>query len=178
MKNTALQNRLSIDLEKLVFDRKTLQLATLTKDGMPYASYAPFALGENCLYVLISEIAVHALNLLCNPLASVLIIEDEDTAEELFARVRVNYTVKAQRIDWENTAAWEKGIAELEQRHGIRPRKLSGLRDFHLFRLEVLNGRYIKGFGQAYRFDGPSLYGEEIHHLRDGHQPRAEQLSA
>lgn len=177
MKNTALQNQLSIELEKLVFDRKSLQLATLTQDGMPYASYAPFAVGENCLYILISEIAVHALNLLRTPLASVMIIEDEDTAEELFARVRVNYTVKAQRIDWENTSEWEKGVAELELRHGTRPRKLSGLRDFHLFKLEVLSGRYVKGFGQAFRFDGPGLYGEEIHHLRDGHQPRVEQVT-
>ena len=132
-------------------------------------------MGNDCFYVLISEIAIHALNLIRTPKASVLIIEDEDTADELFARVRVNYSVSAQRIDpATDQEAWSEGLDALEQRHGVRPRKLGALKDFHLFKLVVEQGRFVRGFGQAYQFEGPHPYGMDIVHLRDGHKPRNE----
>ena len=99
MKNTAMQTRLSEEVINLVHARKSLLLATVCEDGSPYASYAPFAIGEQCLYILISDIAVHALNLAREPRASVLVIEDEDNCEELFARIRVNYRVVAEQIE-------------------------------------------------------------------------------
>ena len=43
-------------------------LSSITEEGAPYASYAPFALTEqqDGFYVLLSVIAVHAKNLLAN----------------------------------------------------------------------------------------------------------------
>ena len=157
--------------------RRSLQLATLGEDGAPYASYAPFALGDECFYVLLSDIALHGLNLQRDPRASLLVVEDEDSARELYARIRVNYSVRAEMLAWD-TAQWQEGIDCLADRHGERPRKLGKLQDFKLFRLVPTGGRYVKGFGQAYRWVGGGLAGTAIGHMTDGHKKRPRGESA
>lgn len=171
MKNQAMQTRLSEEVRELVNARRSLQLATVCEDGSPYASYAPYAVGENCLYVLLSDIAVHGLNLLREPRASVLIIEDEDGCGELFARIRVNYRVHATAVELDS-AEWHDGVERLAARHGERPRKLSQLADFQLFRLAPQGGRYVKGFGKAYDLAGDTLAGEIDNPRTDGHRQR------
>lgn len=171
MKNTAMESRLGTEVEGFIRRRRSLQLATIGQDGAPYASYAPFALGIDCFYVLLSEIAVHGVNLQHEPRASVLILEDEDTAEELFARVRVNYSVRAKALSYGSTA-WQEALACLMARHGERPGNLSELQDFKLFRLSPTGGRYIKGFGSAYTLAGNTFSGRAIDQLREGHRPR------
>lgn len=171
MKNTALESRLNDEIAAFIRSRRSLQLATLDESGAPYASYAPFAIGEECLYVLLSEIAVHGVNLQKQPRASVLIIEDEDTADELYARLRVNYAVEAQLLEY-GSDDWQQGLTCLVERFGRRPANLGELRDFRLFRLLPRTGRYVKGFGRAYQLAGNSLTAAVIDHLRDGHQSR------
>ncbi len=172
MKNKAMENRLSEEIMAFINSRRSLQLASIDAEGVPFASYAPFAVGNECLYVLLSEIALHAINLQANPAASVLIIEDEDSAGELFARVRVNYTVRAERIEY-GSQDWHTAMATLTDRHGERPKKLGEHTDFKMFRLVPERGRYVKGFGKAYTLAGESLAGEAVDHLRDGHKRRS-----
>ena len=171
MKNKALQTRLSQEVLDFIASRKSLQLATLAQDGTPYASYAPFAIGDDCLYVQLSEIAAHGVNLQYNPLASVLVLEDEDSAEELFARIRVNYSVRADLLEHQSPA-WRLALERLTARHGERVANLSKLQDFRMFRLVPTGGRYVKGFGRAYSLAGQTLAGEVVTHLTDGHKPR------
>ncbi|MDP3516998.1 MAG: pyridoxamine 5'-phosphate oxidase family protein [Pseudohongiella sp.] len=172
MKNKSMEVRLNDEVLDLIGGRKSLQLATLSPEGHPYASYAPFAIGEECLYVLLSDIALHAVNLRHHPQASVLIIEDEDSATELFARKRVNYSVKAELLEYQSEA-WLQGMESLAGRHGERSRNLGEHSDFKMFRLKPERGRYVKGFGRAYDLEGETLAGESLVHLRDGHQQRA-----
>lgn len=172
MKNEAFQARLNQEILDFIDSRRSLHLATITHEGDPYTSYAPFARGDECLYILISEIAVHALNLQANPRASVMIIEDEDSAGELFARLRVSYQMDAQLQDVESEG-WKEGIKVLAQRHGERINNLSQLADFRLFKLVPRKGRYVKGFGKAFDLIGGSLAAEKISHLKDGHKKRS-----
>ncbi|MEE4190227.1 MAG: pyridoxamine 5'-phosphate oxidase family protein [Halieaceae bacterium] len=172
MKNKAMESRLSDEVMAFINSRRSLQLASIDPEGVPFASYAPFAIGDECLYVLLSEIALHAINLQSNPTASVLIIEDEDSAGELFARVRVNYTVRAERIEYDSQD-WHTAMQALTERHGERPRNLGEHTDFKMFRLVPERGRYVKGFGKAYTLAGESLAGEAVDHLRDGHKRRS-----
>lgn len=171
MKNKVLEARLTDEVMDFIRSRKTLLMSSVQADGSPYASYAPFAIGDNCLYLLISEIAVHASNLQHNPKASVLIIEDEDSCQEIFARLRVNYSVHAELVAVDS-AGWVTGIDTLVARHGSRITNLSQLADFKLFKLTPQGGRYVKDFGRAYTLAGNTLAGEAIDHLRDGHKPR------
>ena len=115
--------------------------------------------------------ALHGLNLIAEPRASVLIIEDEDSAAELFARRRVSYQIVAEELPV-GAPEWHCGVECLEERHGERARQLSQLADFRLFRLRPTSGRYVKGFGKAYRLSGGRLAQTAIDHLRDGHRPR------
>ncbi|OOV87302.1 HugZ family protein [Oceanospirillum linum] len=171
------QQKLAVKINRDVMDfiesRKSLFLSSIQPDGKPYASYAPFAIGDECLYVLLSEIALHAINLQHNPEASVLIAQDEDSAKELFARIRVNYSVNAELLETDS-AAWSEGVDILEARLGERIRNLSQLSDFRLFRLKPQGGRFVKGFGAAYTLVGNSLAGEDVNHLREGHKKRTE----
>ncbi|MFT5722270.1 MAG: putative heme iron utilization protein [Motiliproteus sp.] len=171
MKNEKMEARLSAEVLTFINSRKSLQLSSLTKEGNPYASYAPFAIGEECLYVLLSEIAMHANNLQHHPNASVLIIQDEDSAKELFARVRVNYSVNAEMIELEDER-WQQGIDVLAARHGERIKNLSEFSDFKLFKLQPTGGRFVKGFGRAYSLAGETLAGEILNHMTDGHKQR------
>ncbi|PIE25261.1 MAG: heme utilization protein HutZ [Neptuniibacter caesariensis] len=173
MSNEKLQAKTQAEILEFIQSRKSLQLATMGTDGEPYASYAPFALGDDCIYVLLSDIAVHAVNLKEHPKASVLIIQDEDCADELFARVRVNYAMDADLIEFE-ADGWQQGIDALVERHGERINHLSKMVDFKLFKLKPTGGRYVKGFARAFTLVGNGLGGEEIAHMRDGHKERSE----
>jgi putative heme iron utilization protein len=171
MNNKGLEKEISNEIVSMIESRKSLMLSSLTEEGLPYASYAPFAIGDNCLYVLISEIAVHGKNLQLNPDASVLIIEDEDSAEELFARLRVVLKVNAQVMAVDSDG-WNIGLNALTERHGDRISSLSQMGDFKLFKLNPMGGRYVKGFGRAYQIEGGSLGGTSLSHLREGHTKR------
>lgn len=171
MNNQGLEKEIREEILRFIDDRQSLMLSSLDQDGVPYASYAPFAVGDNCLFILISEIAVHARNLQQHPQASVLIIEDENSATELFARLRVQFRVHAELIS-PDSIDWEQGIRCLHERHGERIKSLSQLGDFKLFRLQPEGGRYVKGFGKAYRIEGGTLSGERLSQLRGGHVKR------
>lgn len=171
MKNKKLETALSDEIQALLADRKSLMLSTIDADGEPYASYAPFALENQNIYLLISEIALHALHLQRHPRAAVLIMEDEDNAEELFARCRLAFQVSATQIQT-GSEQWLAGINVLARRHGDRINSLSQLADFKLFRLASLGGRYVKGFGKAYQIQAGSFDGQDLAHLTDGHTPR------
>jgi hypothetical protein len=170
-KNRALEDNIRGEILDFIHSRKSLNMASIDEHGLPFSSYAPFALGEECLYVLLSEIAVHAINLQYNPKVSVLLIQDEDSADELFARVRVNYAMDAEHIVFD-TQDWSEGLSRLVKRHGERIANLAKMSDFKLFKLVPNKGRYVKGFGRAYSFGGHSLSGEYVIHLRDGHKKR------
>ena len=165
------RQKLQQEIAALINQHKTLQLASINQQNEPFASYAPFAFDNDSLYVLLSEIALHAKNLQHNRQASILIIEDESVSDEYFARVRVNYSVEATLIEYD-TLQWHQGIELLQQRHGERIINLSQHSDFKLFQLQPKSGRYVKGFGRAYSLSG-GLTTVDISHLRDGHKKRA-----
>ena len=172
MKNKGLEQKLCDEILAFLTSRKTLNLSSLDADGYPYASYAPFALGEDCLYVLLSDIAVHGRNLKLNEQAAVQIVEDESQAASIFARIRVNYQVQAKYID-PDSEHFDLGIQCLFEKHGERIHNLAQLGDFNLFQLVPLGGRYVKDFGRAFKIEGRTLTGQHINRLRGGHYKRA-----
>lgn len=173
MKNKAMETRLTDDLKNFIASRRTLLLSTVDDNNHPYASYAPYALGEDCIYVLLSDIALHGINLKNTPKAGVLIVEDEGEAHTVFARIRVNYQVTSVLIPIDAGEEYDMAINCLYQKQGKRIHNLRELSDFNLFKLTPIGGRYVKDFGRAYAIAGNTLIGESIDHLKDGHKPRA-----
>jgi len=134
--------------------QKTLILASSSPDSaQPLASYAPFIKEDGCFFLFLSGLAAHSLNLKNHQAESsqlsVLLIEDEQSSRNLFARKRLNYSCTVSIWSREHPQ-WQKMLNKLEERFGKTVSVLSGLGDFNLYCLTPVDGNYVRGFGQAY----------------------------
>ncbi|EHD2240340.1 heme utilization protein HutZ [Vibrio vulnificus] len=167
VKQERLQGRLEPEIKEFRQECQTLQLATVDADGRPNVSYAPFVQNQEGYFVLISKIARHARNLLENPQVSLMMIEDEEGAKQLFARKRLTFDAVASVIE-RDTQLWHQVITQMEERFGEIVSGLSQLEDFVLFNLKAERGLFVKGFGQAYQVSGDDLV--DFVHLQEGHR--------
>ncbi len=127
-------------------------LATVGSGGYPEASYAPYVSDErDTFYILVSQLARHTRNLEANCKASLLFIEPEDSARQIFARRRLTYRCEAELIA-RDAPQWAAQLAAMQRCFGAVVDQLSRLADFRLFRLVPLEGRYVRGFGQAFQW--------------------------
>lgn len=161
------------DIATLLENRLSLELATVSSEGIPCASYAPFVCGENLrLFVFLSDLALHTVNIGHNPRVSAMIIEDECNSPNLFARNRLVLDCTAIRINRDDPefGPW---ITQYQTRFGAIVDTLLQLADFNLYCLDPKQGTFVKGFGQAYRVSGNLM--NQISHItnpaRDMTQP-------
>ncbi|NNJ95492.1 MAG: heme utilization protein HutZ [Halobacteria archaeon] len=145
--------------EALKFRREVdaVMLSTTSPDGMPDAGYAPCLLDrEGRCHILISQLAQHTKNLLSRPLASLMWIEDKAASGNAFARRRLILQCKAENIE-RDSPEWDHILGQMEEQHGNTVQLLVNLPDFMLFRFEVVEGNYIRGFAQAHPVTGNDL---------------------
>lgn len=146
-----------IELDGLWEETRSLMLATEAEDGYPEVSYAPYVRGgDGCLYVFVSGLARHTRNLGERPRVSVLLVEDEGKARQIFARKRLSYRCTVDPVSRDDPA-WGSLIDAFAARHGEVVSVLRDLPDFILFRLQPRSGNLVIGFGQAYRLTGEDL---------------------
>ncbi|ARP39945.1 heme utilization protein HutZ [Vibrio syngnathi] len=167
VKQERLQGRLGPEIKEFRQERRTLQLATVDQDGRPNVSYAPFVQNQEGYFVLISDVARHARNLKANPQVSLMMIEDEESSKQLYARKRLTFDAQASVVERE-TELWTQVISQMQERFGEIIDGLSQLQDFSLFKLKAEKGLFVKGFGQAYQVSGDDLV--DFVHLQDGHK--------
>ena len=167
VKQERLQGRLGPEIQEFRQNCLTLQLATLDEQGQPNVSYAPFVQNEHGYFVLISQIARHARNLLVNPNVSIMMIEDEGHSKQLFARKRLTFDATAAVVE-RDTPLWNDIIAQMRARFGDIIDNLSQLQDFVLFNMQPEKGLFVKGFGQAYQVSCDDLV--DFVHLEQGHK--------
>ncbi len=137
--------------------RLSVVLATTNSEGLPDASYAPCledAAGH--VYIFVSGLARHTRNLLTTGRASVLFIEDEGDAANVFARRRLTLDCSAAPISRDHPD-WAGLLDGLTERQGKMVETLRGLADFQLFRLTPRSATYVRGFGQTFRVEGEEL---------------------
>lgn len=134
--------------------RRSVLLATVDAQGQPDASYAPCLEDERGdIYVFVSGLARHTRHLMATGRVSVLFIEDEVAAANLFARRRLTLDCTATAMARDHPH-WGAYLDALTERQGSLVGTLRGLADFQLFRLTPLSSTYVRGFGQAFRFEG------------------------
>lgn len=167
VKQERLQNRLEPEIQKFRDSRKTLQLATVDCENKPNVSYAPFVLLDDGYYILISEVARHARNLQQNPDVSLMLVEDEESSKQLFARKRLTFDATAILIS-RDEEKWQEAVIKMKARFGDIIDGLSSLEDFKMFRLKPIQGLFVKGFGQAFQVSGDDLV--DFVHLEQGHK--------
>ena len=135
---------------ELIASQQTLLLSTVSANGLPDISYAPFVRDHAGLfYIYVSEMACHTANLLNNPQASILFIRPESESRNLFARERAVLNCNVKEII-RDTETYTHRIQALQDKFGDVVSLLRTLSDFHLFALHPKSGRYVVDFGRAF----------------------------
>ncbi len=124
-------------------------MATVDCHGKPEVSYAPYVKYEDDYFVLISELAAHTKNLTETGNVSLLFIENECDAKNIFARKRASFQCHAYRLDTKSEA-YNSVITVFSKKFGKVIELLKTLKDFHLYRLSPQQGRYVAGFGRTF----------------------------
>jgi hypothetical protein len=132
-------------------------LATLEGERMPAASYAPLVWLDDRAYLFLSDLAAHTQNLKRCPAISLLLVDEAGKSANAFIRRRISLRGEAHRVARDNPR-FGPVLAEFQRRFGEVVSLLESLPDFHLFELQLDNGRYIRGFGQAYELSGDKLH--------------------
>lgn len=150
----------------------SVMLSTVDEEGHPFISYAPFVRYQGKLYIYLSQIAPHYYHLENNQTVDVMLIEDEVSTANMFARQRARFVCTAKNIG-------NEGYEEIFELFGeVFNKKMIGMLrtlDFSLFEVTPLQGRYVAGFGQAYDID---LMADKFEHVaRDGHAQKEEQAN-
>lgn len=154
---------------------QSIQIGSIDVEGHPDVSYAPSVLDDSGnFYVFVSELSKHTENLLKQGRASVMLIEDEGVAAQIFARKRVTFECEAQSVAREH-ADWTDIIERFGEKFGRVVDHLKKMDDFHLIRLHPKAGRLVVGFGKAYDVSGERM--EQLAHVggftEQGHRPVA-----
>jgi len=140
---------------------QSLFLSTLGEDGEPHSGYTPFVFDDrpgsnHHMLIFVSQLSLHTRDLLCNGQVSAMLIADESASAQIFARTRVSYQCRADRIETADQR-YEALLDAFQEKHGKMIGLLRTLPDFVLFRLVPLRGQFVMGFGQAFKLQGEKL---------------------
>ena len=150
----------------LIEDMRSLQLSTVGVDGVPQCGYTPYLhRAPGSFYIFVSQLAAHTRNLLANGTVAIMIIADEQSTAQIFARTRVNYLCDAKQIQ-PDSPDYSLVLDDYQQRHGKMAGLLRQLPDFVLFQLQPLSGQFVMGVGKAYTLTGEDL--SVFEHARTG----------
>lgn len=143
----------TIEVESFLETFQTLVMASITPEGEPHASTAPYVRMKNDFYIFISTVAQHGRNLLAHPNVSLLFAEDESQCVQPFARKRVTIEASVSEINRDDVHY----LVVIERFRAHFDSELVGsltqMSDFHLFKLSPKSGSVVMGFGKAYRLD-------------------------
>ncbi len=136
---------------------ESLILSTVSEENLPNASYAPFVMDEaKNVYIFVSGLSAHTRNLYANSQACIMFIEDESKTEQIFARRRLTFDCSASLIERE-TPEWNQIADRFEERFGDMIQVFRSLADFRIFQLTPREGRFVIGFGAAYKISADDL---------------------
>ena len=136
------------EIEEFKSEFKSVVLGTMSKSGDVDVTYAPYLDYEGKGYIYISEIGDHFDNLKDNPKFEIMFLQDEKEAASVLVRKRLRYNVMAEFKDRDEE--FDAILDVFEKKIGEGMKVVRKMKDFHLVKLNVINGRFVKGFGQAY----------------------------
>ncbi len=144
------QEQLNQNCYDLIQSQQTLLLSTVTAQGEPESSYAPYVRdAQGVFYIYVSDMAAHTKNMLVKGTASILFIQPEQETKNLFARERVTFNCAVSKIK-KTDERYHQQLQKMKQRFGETIDLLRSLSDFHLIALTAVKGRYIAGFGKVF----------------------------
>ena len=141
----------------LISNMRTVVLGTVSNEGIPNVSYAPFVIDEaKNIYIFVSKLSVHTSNLQANGKASVMLIEDEAKSKQIFARKRLTYSCHGTVVE-KNNPQWEHIANQFDQRFGNIIYIFRNLPDFEIFKFTPYEGLFVMDFGAAYQINADDL---------------------
>ncbi|MEW5838232.1 MAG: pyridoxamine 5'-phosphate oxidase family protein [Pseudomonadota bacterium] len=153
---------LQAQLDAFVAQRQSLVLATQDEHGVCELGLAPFVWHEGGFAVLLSGLAPHTQHLARDSALQVMLLDDEASARQPFARQRLSLRCESVRLERESAQS-DSWFDLLAQRFGSIVPLLRGLPDFNVHVLSPQQGRFVAGFGKAYRLQGLRV----VEHLRN-----------
>lgn len=118
--------------------------------GYPFGSVAPFVLDHSGQpVILISTIAEHTRNIVANPKVSLLVFSGD---EDLQAGARLTLIGQAIEINKDDIDLRNRYLRYLPQAAGY-----FDMHDFRFYRIEIVQTRYIAGFGKMGWLTGDEL---------------------
>lgn len=139
------------DMEKFMDSYNSICIASLSPENHVVCTYAPLLRdGKDC-YIYISEISEHYKNLRTNPKnVEIMFLEDECKAKSPIVRQRLRFRTEVEFI--ERGELFDRVYDNFEQKtnRAVGVKTIRSMMDFHLVRLHFKEGRYVKGFGQAF----------------------------
>ncbi|GJL80944.1 MAG: heme utilization protein HutZ [marine bacterium B5-7] len=141
-------------IKELIDGQRTLIVATVSDDGAPLASYAPFIRVDGIFYLFLSRLSDHTSNLIKQRSAGIMVIEDESHCVDVFARQRVNFQCKVSVVESHDPRR-QILLDRMSERFGDIVDTLRALPDFILFGIQPIEGSYVEGFGRAFDITDP-----------------------
>ena len=135
-------------------DKYSLVISSTSTENTPLTNYAPFVkIGED-YFVSVSSNLPHYTNMIETKKAHILIIEDESTADHIYARKRLYFSASCEQE--EDT---EKIFKLFDERYGDKLSFLRTMKDFKILKITPEEKSLVLGFGAAYKMsvDGELL---------------------
>lgn len=129
----------------------TASLATVGRDGAPFVSYvltAPAA--DRSPILLLSDLAVHSVNLAHDPRASLLLVRDPALGTDSASASRLTLTGTVLKTD---NAAFRRVFLA---RHPDAV-QYADFADFSFYRFDVARGHLVAGFGRIVTLSAADL---------------------
>ncbi|WP_169940224.1 HugZ family heme oxygenase [Campylobacter sp. RM15925] len=162
---------------ELIDSLKTVIVSSVHSNMQCVGSYTPFVRINEDIYICLSSVAEHYHSIKANPdKISLLFIEDESSAKTIFARNRLSIKGEAKFVEDEalRNEIFDKLAEKNPKESAIK--QLRNMADFYIIKVDLKEGRYVKGFGAAYNSNGLKLSqaaGESNPHQKNphGHNP-------
>lgn len=146
------------DIAGFINEFNSIILSTLNNENEVASTYAPLLRDGDNFYIYVSEVAEHYSNIRDNPTnIEIMFLEDESKAKSVIVRKRLRYRVKATFVERgeDFDRIYDNFIERVGKSGGVG--QIRNMLDFHLIKLELGKGRFVKGFGQAYDLEGQDV---------------------
>lgn len=130
--------------------RGVLSTHSVKHDGFPFGSVCPFVVDQaGAPIILISTIAEHTKNIIGNAKVSLMLLGDE---ADMHANARLTLMGEATIIDKNNDDLQARYLRYMPQAASYFE-----MHDFHFYRIQITQARYIAGFGKMGWLEGDAL---------------------
>ena len=139
--------KITMEISDFVGNFKSVIIGTVSEEGEPNASYAPFFKYHGDSYLYVNETEAYFESFKKNGKASLLFIQDEGQAMVPSMRQRVTYNAEIQFLEKND---YYNEILDEFQKNDFSIQMTRNVPVFHLVRAKLVSGRYVKGPRQAF----------------------------